>query len=176
MLEQSFKNDGMSLEEVEGATEEPNTHQAPPDGITLLQDEYVLENKHPSIINWSKSLILAGFLVLVAFGGDGISWGAITLALLIGGYVYFAHDKSRYVVTNQRVMKKVGLIRRSTGEARISDIKSLTTDQGIIERIVGMGSVQIDSVGAGGNLGINGVDDHQSLANTIREEQRKLDV
>lgn len=80
------------------------------------------------------------------------------------------------MVTNQRVIKKVGLLRRSTGETRIRDIRSLETDQGLIERFVNKGSVRIDGAGAGGLLDIEGIDDHQSVANTIRTQQREIDL
>lgn len=73
-------------------------------------------------------------------------------------------------------MKKMGLLRQSTGETRISDIRSLETDQGLIGRLVGSGNVRIDSTGAGGLLGIEGINDHQSVANTIRTQQRETDL
>jgi uncharacterized membrane protein YdbT with pleckstrin-like domain len=152
------------------------THEASPDGVSLLEGEFVLENETPSIVNWWKSITFAALLLLIAVSGDGITWGVVVLAVLIGGYAYLAQQKSQYVVTNQRVLKKVGLLRSSTGETRISDIRSLETDQGLIEGLVGKGSVRIDSAGAGGLLGIEGIDDHLSVANTIREQQRQTDV
>lgn len=150
------------------------THEASPEGVSLLKDEFVLENETPSIVNWWKSLSVAVFLLVI--GVSGGSAELFLLALLIGGYIYLAQQKSQYVVTNQRVLKKVGLLRRSTGETRISDIRSLETDQGLIERLVNKGSVRIDSAAAGGLLGIEGIDDHQSVANTIRTQQRETDL
>jgi len=48
----------------------------------------------------------------------------------------------------------------------------LNTDQGLIERLWGKGIVKIDSGGAGGELGISGISNHEQLAHTIREQQQ----
>lgn len=156
------------------------THQASTEGISLLDGEVVLANEHPSWANWPKSLILGAIFVLAALGGIaggevGSFFGAVIVAGLFFGYIYLARMRSRYIVTNQRVKKSVGLLTNSTGEARISDIRSLSTQQGLVERFLGKGTVQIDSTGAGGTLGISGVSNHEELANLIREQQQKLD-
>jgi uncharacterized membrane protein YdbT with pleckstrin-like domain len=149
-------------------------------GITLLDDEIVLKNVRPSWINW-WGILLVGILiallgVAVLLGGDVVF--AVLLFVVAGvfiGYVRLARSRSRIIVTNQRVKKSVGLARRSTGETRITKIRGLTTEQGLIERSIGKGSVLIDSGAAGGKLGIKGVDNHDGLANTIREQQRRIE-
>lgn len=161
-------------------TTDVSNHQDSTDGVNLLQDEFVLANEHPSWANWPKSIVLGGLFILGALsaliGGD---FGAFFMSLIIAGaifgYVYFARTKSRYIVTTQRVKKDIGLLRSTTGETRIKDIKSLTTNQGIIERLLGKGTVQIDSTGTGGTLGIQGVSNHEQLAQRIREQQRKVE-
>jgi uncharacterized membrane protein YdbT with pleckstrin-like domain len=119
-------------------------------------------------------LFLLGLAVLL--GGD---IGGAFLLFVPGGllvyYVKFTRKRSRYIVTNQRVKKSVGLARKSTGETRIADIRGLSTEQGLLERFVGKGSVMIDSGAAGGKLGIQGVKNHEELANTIRNQQRRIE-
>ncbi|MFW5918651.1 MAG: PH domain-containing protein [Halanaeroarchaeum sp.] len=154
------------------------SHQAASDGISLLAEEVVLANRHPDWSNWPKSIILGSIFALgalgaIAGGEFGGFFGSVIVAGLIFGYVYLARKSSRYIVTNQRVKKNVGLIRNSSGETRLNDIRSLSTSQGLIERIFGKGAVQIDSTGAGGTLSIRGVSDHEELANIIREQQQK---
>lgn len=161
----------------EGATQ---SNQASTSGITLLDGEYVLENEHPSWSSWWKSLLVGAIFALStlssAVQGDlGTATTGLVIAAVIFGYVYYSRSRSRYIVTNQRVKKDVGLLRSSTGEVRITDIRSLNTGQGLIERIWGKGTVKIDSGGAGGELGISGVSDHEELAHTIREQQRQVE-
>ncbi len=148
--------------------------------IDLLEGEQVLRNELPSKVNWWKSLFLAVVLVILAFmiilGGDlGTGLVPLILAGLIGVYVRYARRRSRYIVTNHRVKKSVGLLRKTTGEALITDIRGLSTEQSFFQRLFGTGSVLIDSGAAAGKLGIQGVQNHRELANTIREQQRRLE-
>lgn len=152
-------------------------HQASAAGITLLDGEYVLENVQPSLTNWWISLTVGGLFALGALSsavqGDlGALFSGLVIAALIFGYVYYSRSRSRYVVTNERIKKDVGLIRSSSGEVRITDIRSLNTKQGVIERFFSKGSVKIDSGGAGGELGIDGIKNYEGVAHTIRERQQ----
>ena len=152
-------------------------HQASTTGITLLDGEYVLENVQPSLTGWWKSLVIGGLFALAALstaaqGDAGALFGPLIIAVLIFGYVFYSRSRSRYVVTNQRIKKDVGLLRSTTGEVRVSDIRSLNTHQGIIERFFSKGSVKIDSGGSGGELGIDGIKNYEEVAHTIREQQQ----
>lgn len=147
--------------------------------ITLLEGEKVLESVRPSWINWLLLLAIAGIVgllgLLVLVGGEIGGLVLLVLGGLLVGYVRVARARSRYIVTNQRVKKRVGLARKSTGETRIAKIRGLSTDQGLFERLFGKGSVSIDSGAASGRLGIKGVPNHDDLANTIREQQRRIE-
>lgn len=149
-------------------------------GITLLEGEEVLKNELPSWVNWWVLLLVAAVIALVGVVAilDGDFVGGLIILLVAGipyTYVRYVRKRSRYIVTNQRVKKSVGLVRKSTGEVRIADIRGLSTQQGLIERLVGKGSVLIDSGAAAGKLGIQGVADPQDLAATIREQQRRIE-
>jgi len=169
----------MATPEEATTTQPTEGHQDTTEGVDLLQDEIVLENRHPAYVNWWKSIFVGALFALTALsaavqGSSGVIL-LVILTALIFAYVYYSRKVSRYVVTDQRVIKETGLISSSTGEARISDIRSISTKQGIIERITKKGSVQIDSTGTGGLLGINGVGDYNGLARTIREQQQSID-
>lgn len=69
---------------------------------------------------------------------------------------------------------KVGLLRRSTSEARIADIHSLSTKETLLERLLGEGTVRIDSTGVSGLLSLTGTADHEHVANTIRQQQQAV--
>jgi len=159
---------------------EVQSNEASTSGITLLDGEYVLANEHPSWSSWAVSIIVGGGFALAALsaaaqGESGTAGTGIIVAGLILGYVYYSRSRSRYVVTTERIKKDVGLLRSSTGEVRITDIRSLNTGQSIFERLAGKGNVKIDSGGSGGELGINGVSDHEELAHKIREQQQKVE-
>lgn len=157
-----------------------NSHQASTDGIELLTGEIVLENVHPSWEQWWKWLTAAAGIAVIgvlALANGELEGGLLTLLMsgLLIAAVYIARLKSRYIVTNQRVYKSIGLFGGQTGETRIADIKSVKTEQGFWESFTSRGSVQIDSTGAGGTLGITGIRHYEDVANTIREQQRRLE-
>jgi uncharacterized membrane protein YdbT with pleckstrin-like domain len=164
----------------EGSTQRQRTHQDTTEGVDLLGGEMVLENRNPAYVNWWKSLTFGALFALSALGAaaNGNISGLMTsgvIAALIGAYVYYSRSQSRYVVTDQRVIKHTGLIRSKSEETRISDIRGISTDQGIIERMASTGTVQVDSTAVGGLLAINGVSDYNGLARTIRNQQQELD-
>lgn len=167
----------MSTDVVEAADGASST--ASMKGIDLLDGEQVLRNELPSKVNWWKALTIAAILVLLSLlimldGDFGTGFVFLLFAGLVGVYVRYARRRSRYIVTNHRVKKSVGLLRKTTGETLIADIRGLSTEQNFLERIVGTGSILIDSGAAAGKLGIQGVQNHRQLANTIRTQQRRI--
>ena len=66
--------------------------------------------------------------------------------LIIGALI--AKLTSEFVITNKRVIIKVGLISRRTIEMNHNKIESVGVDQGILGRILGYGTIKV--VGSGG--------------------------
>jgi uncharacterized membrane protein YdbT with pleckstrin-like domain len=56
---------------------------------------------------------------------------------------------SEFVITNKRIIMKVGLISRRTMEINISKVESVNVDQGVLGRVLGYGTISI--VGTGGS-------------------------
>jgi uncharacterized membrane protein YdbT with pleckstrin-like domain len=150
-----------------------------PTEITLPENEETLVSTPPSWLHWSKLLTLDAYFVLA--GLFVLLGGAIALALLLwflavllGVYVYVHRLYSRYTVTTDRVHKQIGLLHQTTSEARIADIHSLSTEASLLERLCGLGTVQIDSTGAAGLLSLDNLPNHKQVANTIREQQQNV--
>jgi uncharacterized membrane protein YdbT with pleckstrin-like domain len=148
-------------------------HQADTDGINLMQGESVLQNRRPSWTLWWKQIALGVFVLLAGLGGDAAAGG-----ILVGGgifaYVVLARIQSRYVVTDERVKAKVGLLSKASREYRVADLNSLSTSQSIFERLVGHGSLTLRTA-SNDEIVWHGVPDYQDVANSIRQEQRKYD-
>jgi len=148
-------------------------HQAETDGIDLMQGESVLQNRRPSWSLWWKQISLSVLVLLFGLGGNAVA-GGFVIAALIFAYVVLSRMQSRYVVTDERVKAKVGLISKMSREYRIADINSLSTSQSIFERLFGHGSIAIRTA-SNDEIIWHGVPDYKSVTNTIREEQRKYD-
>lgn len=156
-----------------------DTHIAVAEDVPLLNDETVLERRHPSWLDWGEQIIVA-----VCIGGFGLlsmTDGPIGLGLLfvvgaggMGVAVVLDRRNTHYVVTTHRVYIKDGVFQRSTRETRIADIHSLTTDASLPERLVGEGTVRIDSTGFSGLIAVTGITNHKQFANTIRQQQQTI--
>jgi uncharacterized membrane protein YdbT with pleckstrin-like domain len=95
----------------------------------------------------------------------------IVITGIIFGYVVYSRSESRYIVTDERVKGKIGVISTTTMEYRIADLRSIGTSRSLFERLVGHGTIELQS-GAKNKLIWHGVPDHEQVANTIREKQR----
>jgi uncharacterized membrane protein YdbT with pleckstrin-like domain len=69
------------------------------------------------------------------------------LALLSFLRVWFVTASTEIVVTDRRILHKVGWISRRTQEINVSKVETVDVDQGISGRIFGFGSVLIHGVG-----------------------------
>lgn len=154
----------------ETTTSRQTQHEASPDGIQLMDGESVLSNSRPSWSLWWKQIALAILLLLGGLAGDS-AVGGIVVGGAIFAYVVVARMQSRYIVTDERVRKKVGLLSKSSGEYRIADIRSLSTEQSIFERLLGHGTIRIRA-GANNEIPFVGVPEYRDVANQIRERQR----
>jgi len=151
-----------------------SAHQASTAGINPLEGEIILKNVHPSFLNWKWRLFFAVLFILAGLtaGGDIGMYMIIFGGLLILS-VFLSRSRSRYIVTNQRIKTQVGFLGSSTMETRINNVSGISTNSGIIEGIVGKGTVSITD-NARENLYIKGVGNYEELARTLREQQQSV--
>lgn len=162
-----------------GQTETSNRtevqHHAETDGINLMQNESVLQNRRPGWAIWWKHLALGAIFLLVGItGGTETLPGGILLGGAFIGYAVLSRSQSRYIVTTERVKINLGLISSKTHEYRIPDIQSLATSQGMIERLLGYGTITVHTA-SNTRIEWRSVPGYEDVAQTIREEQRKYD-
>ena len=103
---------------------------------SLTRNESVISRAQTS---WIPTIIpvIIGILLLPFYG----------LGLLIIVPVLLRVWSTELALTNQRVIAKVGLIRRNTVELRIDKVESLGIHQGILGRIFNYGSIVIKGTG-----------------------------
>lgn len=149
-------------------------HEASTKGVSVLDGEQVIENCRPSLEVWWKEILVGSLLVLI--GLSALASGGVGIILLVGAvvfaYVYVARMRSRYVITDERIIKRVGLLRKSSNEVRIEDVSNLRKDAKIIERILGDGHVEVSTSAVYGTVLLAALPDHDRIANIIREQQR----
>lgn len=121
--------------------------------VTLLEGEELIQNESPSAVAFLAQNPLAS---LITFG---------ILPVLFS-------MNSTFVVTNERVVMKTGILRTNTEEFRIEDIQQIGTGQSLFEKLLGCGNVQFSTPATSENIVFYGLNDYESTVNTIRNQMR----
>ena len=91
----------------------------------------------------------------------------------LGAMVVFQKLDVHYELTNQRLVHKVGILRRITNRIEVIDIDDVTFEQGIIERLLGVGSIAIfSSDRTDPSILMSGIDEVFEVAELIDEARR----
>ena len=96
-----------------------------------------------SVPDW---LDLNGFGELLGFGG-----GLLFLYGLRFLYSYFAE---KLYIDDDGIILKKGIIAQSQVQIRFGDIKTIGVQQGILDRLLGIGTIHLDSAGTNGTVDI----------------------
>ncbi len=84
---------------------------------------------------WAWKAWLWVLLLLVIIG----LWGYNLIRLI------YRHLGVSYILTNQRFIHESGILRRVTDRIEVIDMDDITFEQGVIERLVGVGTIKIAS-------------------------------
>ena len=124
---------------------------------------------------------LATIGVLVAgawFGANKVVWLILLAAILLlwcYNLLLFVSRRIgvRYQLTSQRFIHEKGVIRHVSDRIDLAQIEDLRCEQGLIERILGVGTIRISS-GDRSNpeLVLRGIDDAKTVAAKIDETRR----
>jgi membrane protein YdbS with pleckstrin-like domain len=98
--------------------------------------------------------------------------GDIALLFLAAAVVTFLLRRVRaaadeFVVTNRRVLKKTGLFAREAEQAPIEKIQDVTIDQGVMARLLGYGTVVLETASERGRIVFPDVSRPEAFRNAI---------
>lgn len=104
-----------------------------------------------------------------------IAFGLILLMWLIGGICYgWRRLGVHYQLTTQRFIHQTGVLSRRTDRIEIIDIDDVSFKQGPIERIFGVGTIEVTSSDRSHpNLSMTGIGDVKEVAGLIDDIRRK---
>jgi uncharacterized membrane protein YdbT with pleckstrin-like domain len=157
--------------------------------MDLHEGETVLFEGRPS---WRAILgfYIVGVLVAAAIAAvvaliDEVITGVIVflvleaIVVLIG---YLRRFSTRYVISDERLWIKRGLLARRTQETRLARVQNVNTDQSVFERLLRVGTVDFDTAGSDApeaDFAFQGVSDPTKVAQTvdaaIRRSQAQTD-
>lgn len=111
---------------------------------------------------WSRRevwLALAAMIILL--------WGYQSLVLISRRWGV------HYTLTNQRFVHELGVLRRITDRIELIDVNDITFEQGLIDRLVGVGTIHISSNDRSHpELTLTGIEDVAKVAGLIDETYR----
>ncbi|MCK9230028.1 MAG: PH domain-containing protein [Syntrophales bacterium] len=130
-----------------------------------LQVENDLWKGNPSYLYYLGHFIF-GVILLPLFG----------LGLLFIVYALLDRNFKVYTLTNKRVMSKAGIISRKIHEIGVRDIRNINVKQSILERLFGLGTIEIASAGTGGiEVSFAGINNPMRARDLIRREKDEAD-
>ncbi|MEM9295278.1 MAG: PH domain-containing protein [Planctomycetota bacterium] len=107
-----------------------------------------------------------------------LAWAGLVLAVIALGGLGVMALLTRFEVlrvTTQRSVWVRGIIERRTSEVQHDDIRNIQLEQGVVERLVGVGTVAISSAGQDDmEIVVRGLPAPAKVIETIREHQRRL--
>lgn len=156
--------------------------------MDLHPGEEIIYNGHPSWRStwalYGRGLLIAivlGLLVAAATAvfDDGAEWGlAVVVAVVVvcvTVLVGFVHRMfTVYTITTQRLRIQKGIVARKVQQTRIERVQNVNTDQGILERLLQVGSVDFDTAGTtDSDFRFDGVNDPEKVVAAVDRAQRE---
>ncbi len=105
-------------------------------------------------LNWAE--YIKGFVVLIfgllfMIGSQKYGGYLILVGLLILGLTYLRIRFSEFVVTDKRVLIKVGILKTQSLETMLNKVEGIYVKQGIIGKMVNSGSIIVKGTGGTDN-------------------------
>lgn len=124
--------------------------------MDLRANEQELYSGRPSwraLLSFYAIGLGAAVVVLVILGFLADSWStAITIAAIIAGLTlvigYLRRISTKYLITTQRLRISRGLLKRNVQETRLERVQNVNYQQGVLERVLGVGTVDFDTAGS----------------------------
>jgi membrane protein YdbS with pleckstrin-like domain len=129
-----------------------------------------------------SALLLVGMIAFPMLRQEGVAWTVffVLLLLLWGGLGILLLTRRLgvyYQLTSQRFIHKTGVLSRTSDRIEVIDIDDVTYTQGLIERMMNVGTIKIiSSDRSDPELIMPGIDDVQSVADqidTVRRAERR---
>ena len=124
--------------------------------------------------------IAAGVLVVLGLLAD--SWGAaVAIAVVIAGLTlvvgYLRRISTKYLITTQRLRIRRGVLRKHVQETRLERVQNVNYQQGVIDRVLGVGTVDFDTAGTDDSeFRFVGISDPGKVAAAVDQAQREANL
>jgi uncharacterized membrane protein YdbT with pleckstrin-like domain len=143
--------------------------------------EHVIFEGHPSwrsiLDYYVKGALASAVLAVIAYFVKDTGLAVLVFAVLFGITVivgYLRRIATTYTITSKRLHIKRGIIARKTQEARLERVQNVNTDQGVLARILQIGTVDFDTAGSDDSeFTFEGVANPDSVVRAVDQAQRE---
>jgi uncharacterized membrane protein YdbT with pleckstrin-like domain len=133
-----------------------------PDFVSPMSDEYAVAQTHPSYWNYSGTIFI-GILLLPVFG----------VGLLFLLWARICVRTTCYVATSMRIVAKTGWLNTRQIEIRMQDIRGIEVERTLMQRILGIGDVEIGTAATeGSEIVMCGVVDPEGFVKNVNALRR----
>ncbi|WP_435102145.1 PH domain-containing protein [Halarchaeum sp. P4] len=148
-------------------SQEAPTHDDIDPAIPLESDESVVWTAHPRVTRVLPAVVTGLALVLAGVVGWVVAETALALLLVpLGvagaGWRYLANRNTQYVVSEDALYKKTGVLSRAVTQAALETVQNSAYAQSLTGSLFGYGSVEFELAG-GGSLVFRGVPDPREV-------------
>ena len=143
----------------------------------LADGEEVVLDLHP---HWKRLVVpvllliavlgLTGFLLGQVDNGTGqlvIAGVAVLLIVVLVGVPFLRWRTTLFVVTNRRVVVRTGVLSREGRDVPLSRINDVTFSHDLLERILGCGTLVVESAGERGQVTLTEVPQVETVQRTL---------
>ncbi|MEI6208437.1 MAG: PH domain-containing protein [Desulfuromonadales bacterium] len=136
--------------------------------------ETTIYRQHPSWLYFSGLLVLSAVVFVMMLSAEA-GGGSIVLPGVILLMAGFGRYRRLYTVTSHRIMMRTGLIANNTNEMEIRHIRGINLRQGVAERLLGIGTLEIISAADGGaEVVFSGISNPVAVKDQIRSLRPSL--
>lgn len=115
--------------------------------------------------------VVAGFLIAEALGAGIAAFVAVDAVILAA---LAKRNATHYVVTNQRLHIRKGLLSRQVQQTRLDRIQNVTTRQSLGERLLRVGTVEFDTTHEeDGDMTFEGVANPSAIVAAVNRAQHR---
>ena len=150
--------------------------------MDLHSGEQIIFSGRPS---WRSTLqfYLGGLVLAAIAGGIALAVKDSSIGAAVGGAVfvivlvvgYLKRLGTHYVVSNERLHIRRGLISKHIQETRLERVQNVNTNQSVIERILQIGTVDFDTAGSGdSDFAFKGVGQPEKVVAAVDRAQRAI--
>jgi uncharacterized membrane protein YdbT with pleckstrin-like domain len=94
--------------------------------------------------------------------------------IILGGILAYKKLSVHYELTSQRFIHKSGILKRVTDRIEVIDIDDVTFEQGIVQRMLGVGTIRLSSSDrTHPELVLSGIDKVEKVAEMVDDIRRK---